>query len=258
VKPKGFSWRSAVVLVATVLMVLLTARLGVWQLDRAEQKTRLQNALEERGRWPVLEQDALPATTDQALAHYHRPVRLQGRWIADATVFLENRQMKGRPGFFVLTPLLLDSSGGPPSAILIQRGWLPRDNNDRTRLPVVPTASGLVQVSGLMAPSPARLFEFEATTTGRIRQNLDVAAYALESGLPLLPYSVVQTRGDASMPDGLSRDWPAPAVDVHKHHGYAFQWFSLAALLTGLYVWFQILRPWRKRRHPHQSAHDET
>lgn len=246
------------VLVATLLMVLLTARLGVWQLDRAEQKTRLQNALEERGRWPVLQQDGLPTTTDQAQDNFHRPVRLQGRWIADATVFLENRQIKGRPGFFVLTPLLLDSASGPPRAILVQRGWLPRDNNDRTRLPAVPTASELVQVSGLMAPPPARLFEFEATSTGRIRQNLDVAAYALESGLPLLPYSVVQTRGDQTVPDGLSRDWPAPAVDVHKHHGYAFQWFSLAALLTGLYVWFQIFRPWRKRRHPHQPAHDET
>jgi surfeit locus 1 family protein len=39
-----------------------------------------------------------------------------------------------------------------------------------------------------------------------------------------------------------------PAVDVHKHYGYAVQWFSLTALITGLYVWFQLLRP-RRRRH---------
>jgi surfeit locus 1 family protein len=247
-----------VVLIATFLMVLLTVRLGMWQLDRAQQKTQLQNALEERGRWPLLQQDGLPTTSDQAPANYHRPVQLQGRWVADATVFLENRQMKGRPGFFVLTPLVLDSASGPPRAILVQRGWLPRDNNDRTRLPTVPTASERVQVSGLMAPPPARLFEFEAMSTGRIRQNLNVAAYALETGLPLLPYSVVQTTGDQAAPDGLLRDWPAPAVDVHKHHGYAFQWFSLAALLTGLYVWFQLFKPWRARLRLSKSAHDET
>jgi surfeit locus 1 family protein len=258
-KGNRFSWRAAVVLIATVGMVLLTTRLGVWQLDRAAQKTRLQNALEERGRWPVLQQDALPVTTDQAQALYHQPVRLQGRWAVDATVFLENRQMKGRPGFFVMTPLLLlDSTSGPPRAILVQRGWLPRDNDDRTRLPALPSATEQVQVLGLMAPPPARLFEFEATSTGRIRQNLDVAAYALETGLPLLPYSVVQTTGDQASADGLSRDWPAPAVDVHKHHGYAFQWFSLAALLTGLYVWFQLLKPWRARLRQSKSAHDET
>ena len=41
----------------------------------------------------------------------HRPVRLSGRWVAQATVFLENRQMGGRVGFFVVTPLRLQGSG---------------------------------------------------------------------------------------------------------------------------------------------------
>jgi surfeit locus 1 family protein len=253
-----FSWRAVVVLAATLLMVALTARLGVWQLDRAAQKTQLQQALEERGSWPVLQTDALPTLTEAAPANYHRPVRIQGQWVQDATVYLENRQMKGRPGFFVVTPLLFDVPGALPHALLVQRGWLPRDNNDRTRLPVVPTPSGRVVVSGRMAPPPARLFEFEGTTGGRIRQNLDIAAYAAETNLPLLPYSVVQTSSDPTPADGLLRDWPAPAVDVHKHHGYAFQWFSLAALLTGLYVWFQLIRPWRHRRRQKNSPHDET
>jgi cytochrome oxidase assembly protein ShyY1 len=43
--------------------------------------------------------------------------------------------------------------------------------------------------------------------------------------------------------DGLLRAWPAVAVDVGKHHGYAFQWFSLSALIVGLTLWFQFLRP---------------
>lgn len=45
------------------------------------------------------------------------------------------------------------------------------------------------------------------------------------------------------MTDGLQRDWPQPAADVHKHYGYAFQWFALSALTLILYVWFQIIRP---------------
>jgi len=39
------------------------------------------------------------------------------------------------------------------------------------------------------------------------------------------------------------REWPRPAVDVQKHYGYAFQWFALCALMAGLYVWFQLVRP---------------
>ena len=39
--------------------------------------------------------------------------------------------------------------------------------------------------------------------------------------------------------------WPAPAVNVQKHYGYAFQWFAMSALVVGLYVWFQLIRPQR-------------
>jgi surfeit locus 1 family protein len=50
--------------------------------------------------------------------------------------------------------------------------------------------------------------------------------------------------------DGLLRQWLAPAVDVSKHHGYAFQWFALCALIVGLTAWFQIIRPQRLARRP--------
>ena len=32
-------------------------------------------------------------------------------------------------------------------------------------------------------------------------------------------------------------------TDADKNRGYALQWFALAALITGLYVWFQLIRP---------------
>ena len=34
-----------------------------------------------------------------------------------------------------------------------------------------------------------------------------------------------------------------PDLGVSKHHGYAFQWFALARLISGLYVWFPIRPP---------------
>jgi surfeit locus 1 family protein len=101
-------------------------------------------------------------------------------------------------------------------------------------------------VQGRIAPPPARLYEFAGGASGPIRQNLDLTGFARETGLPLLPLSVLQANADdkaGTAGDGLLREWPRPAVDVHKHHGYAFQWFALAALMTGLYVWFQLVRP---------------
>ncbi|MBC8056770.1 MAG: SURF1 family protein, partial [Rhizobiales bacterium] len=66
---------------------------------------------------------------------------------------------------------------------------------------------------------------------------------------PLAPLSVLQADSPSTAGDGLLRDWPHPAVDVQKHYGYAFQWFALGALMAGLYVWFQLVRPRLRARN---------
>ena len=239
-----FRGRALVVLLAALVGMGVTARLGVWQLDRAAQKESLQQAIDDRAKLPPVPANELAFTPEAAESQHHRRVRLQGSWIHSATVFLDNRQMNGRPGFFVMTPLRLQG----PRAVLVQRGWVPRDAADRARLPALPAVPGEVTVAGRIAPPPARLYEFDAAASGPIRQNLDLAAHARETGLQLLPVTVVQDEPEAGS-DGLSREWPRVTVDVHKHHGYAFQWFALCALMAGLYVWFQLLRP-RFSRQP--------
>jgi len=236
--------RSAVILVATLLGVVLTANLGAWQLRRAAQKIALQDAIESHARLPALSGSELARTPEQAEPQHYRPVQLRGRWVAERTVFLENRQMHARVGFYVVTPLRL---AGQPEAVLIQRGWVPRDLIDRTLLPAVPTPPGDVDVKGFIAPPPARLYELGTGGAGLIRQNLDLDAFKVESGLRLAPLSVLQSDSTGTAGDGLLREWPRPAVDVQKHYGYAFQWFALCALMAGLYVWFQLVRP-RLRR----------
>jgi surfeit locus 1 family protein len=232
------------VLLATVLGVVLTAGLGAWQLGRAAQKNAIQSALESRALLPLLSAADLARDADAATLQHHRPARLRGRWVAEHTVFLENRQMNARVGFYVVTPLQLE---GRPEAVLVQRGWAVRNLNDRSLLPAVATPAGPVEVEGLIAPPPARLYEFSAVAAGAIRQNLDLAGFALETGLRLAPLSLQQRDSANAASDGLLRQWPRPAAGVQKHYGYAFQWFAMSALVAGLYVWFQLLRPRRKR-----------
>ena len=237
--------RAAVILLATLLGVALTANLGAWQLRRAAQKIALQAALESRAQLPALAASDLARTAEAAQAQRYRAVRLRGQWVGTHSVFLDNRQMGDRVGFYLVTPLQLE---GRPEAVLVQRGWVPRDQRDRTLLPNVPTPTGLVDVVGHIAPPPARLYEFAAAASGVIRQNLDLGAFAAETGLRLAPLSVQQSDSAATAGDGLLRAWPRPAVDVQMHYGYAFQWFAMCALMTGLYVWFQLVSP-RLERH---------
>lgn len=240
-KPRA---RWVFVSLVTACMVALTASLGLWQLDRAAQKTALADSLRARGELPAWSTAELLAAADPAEGLY-RPVRLQGRWIAEHTLFLDNRQMNAQVGFFVVTPLRLS---GSDRVLLVQRGWVPRDFQDRSRVPQIPTPEGEQLVEGRLVPSPGRLLQFAGAGSGPIRQNIDPLAFGAETGLPMLNLSVQQT-GPAG--EALRRDWPQPATDVAKHHGYAFQWFALCALLAGLYLWFQIIQPLRARARSH-------
>lgn len=256
-----------IVTLAAVLTLGATVSLGRWQLSRAAQKEALQAEIEAQRQRPALDQQAFLAI-DRPAEALHRPVHLRGLWLADQTVYLDNRQMHGVPGFYVLTPFALE---GSDQTVMIQRGWVQRNFNDRAQLMPVETPAGLVEVTGRIAPPPAHLLELgkpaapaaapasapegvpageaaqPAVGSSPIRQNLDLEAFRSETRLPLRTDLTLQQIGAAS--EGLQRDWPAPALGVEKHYGYAFQWFGLAALVVILYVWFQFIAPRRKASH---------
>lgn len=234
--------RRLLIALAALLGVAVTGSLGLWQFNRGQQRTALHEAIEARAK-------SAPLSAPQLLAHpsdpelLHRPVVLRGRWLAERTVFLDNRQMNGVPGFYVVTPLALE---GSPRAVLVQRGWVQRNFERRAQLPSVQTPAGVVEVRGRLAPPPAKLYEFAAEEQGPIRQNLDLDRFRAETGLPLLPVSVQQVGAPS---EGLLRQWPQAGSGAGKNYGYAFQWWAMAALIAILYVWFQFIQPRRQGRH---------
>jgi surfeit locus 1 family protein len=220
---------------AALFFASLGIYLGVWQLGRAAQKEAMQAAMQvQAGRAP-LDATGLAQMSDFKVG-LHRPVRLLGAWEPAHTVYLDNRQMDGKVGFFVLTPLRLQSSG---QFVLVQRGWTARNFEVRDQVPTIQTPSGWVTVEGEISLPPSKLYEPGTPSAGVIRQNLELGRYRKESGLPLADFTIRQT-GPAS--EGLKRNWPPAALGVEKHYGYAFQWFALAALVVGLYFWFHFFR----------------
>lgn len=258
-------WRFLLISLAALACVAVTASLGFWQLGRAAQKQAVFDAIERQQAlepWHNAELAAEVALATestgeaQKAALLHRPVQLQGQWLAEQTLFLDNRQMQGRVGFYVLTPLRLSAPYGH-RVVIVQRGWAPRNFMDRSVLPEVQTPEGTVSIEGRLEAPPSRLMELETAHGGadpdeqksRIRQNADIALWAQQGGLPLLALSVVQS-GSAS--EGLLRDWPQINAGVQKHYGYAFQWFGLSVLVVLLYVWFQLVRRFYPRRRAAQ------
>ena len=232
----------ALVWLGVLVAVAATARLGVWQLDRAAQKAHLEQSVNERAQMPPLAGDQLAHEPAALEVQLHRRISLSGRWLAH-TVALDNRPLHGRAGFVITTPLLLATG----DALLVQRGWAPRDAQDRARLPALDTPSGEVRVEGRIAPWPSHRLELAAAEAGPIRQNLDAAQLAREAGVALRPLSLLQLDGPDAR-DALVREWPVPSQDVWKHHGYALQWFAISALIAGLTVWYRLIRPRRGQR----------
>ena len=242
------SGRFWVVTLAALVGIAVTLSLGRWQMSRAAQKIALHDAIVAQQQAPALPNATIANQHDLAPL-LHRRVALRGEWLAAHTVYLDNRQMHGRPGFYVFTPLRLE---GSPGALLVQRGWVPRDFQDRTRLQPVETPAGPVMIEGRVGPPPGRLYALGNMSEGnggerasRIRQNLDLTAFRAETGLALAEGSIVQIGATS---EGLQREWPEVATGVEKHYGYAAQWFGLVALIAILYVWFQFIAPRRRTR----------
>ncbi len=237
-------------LVLTIAVAGSTFALGSWQMSRAQFKEARATTAQKASAASVMDAGEWLASSQPQLA-IDRPVRLVGHWLTGQTLFLDNRQMNGKPGFYVLTPFVLADG----QAVVVQRGWAPRHFLSRADLPNVPTPEGLQYLLGRAALPPAKLYAMGPDTQGFIRQNLELDTYSAELKRKFslkVPssVSVVQTQGDG---DGLMRQWSAPDTGIDRHHGYAFQWFGLSALTVVLFLWFQIIQPFRKR-----EAHREN
>ncbi len=233
--------KRVVIAIAAVVGIGVTMSLGFWQWGRAQQRIALHDAIAQRQAMPQVPQAELLGAGAEADRLLHRSVSLRGQWLPERTVWLENRQMKGVPGFYVVTPLRLE---GSDATILVQRGWAQRNFTQRDQLPPVETPAGTVEVPGRLAPPPAKLYAFGAEEKGAIRQNLDLARFRAETGLPLLQLSVQQAGAPSQ---GLLRQWPQPGSGAEKNIGYAFQWWAIAAVIAILYAWFQLVLPRRRQ-----------
>jgi len=219
---------------STLLGVSVTLSLGFWQLRRASQKEALTAAIAASESRLTLDAAAF-LQSPHPLDQLHQSVHLRGTWVPGHQVYLDNRQMNAKVGFFVLTPLRIE---GSERVLMVQRGWIPRNFESRESLPTVETPAGVVEITGRIALPPSKLYEPGEAAPGAIRQNLDLPQFRLETGLPVDDTLMLVQTGGAS--EGLLREWPVVSLGVEKHYGYAFQWFALAALIAGLFGWFQV------------------
>lgn len=220
-------------IVATVVVLLLAAvfvGLGLWQLDRLDQR----QALNEMGESRLAEESAdLSALLDEAGSDFasiqYRPVHVSGRYEPDNEVLIRSQVELGQAGFHVITPFVTDEGW----AVLVNRGWIPLNMDTppvQARPPEGPQQlQGWVQVS---QPRPA--LGREDPPGEKTFSRVDIDTIGMGMTYALAPVYVVAT-GESATELPVVVDPPA-FDDEGSHLAYALQWFAFAAVaLIGFY-----------------------
>jgi surfeit locus 1 family protein len=221
-----FRMRPAWLVVAAAGCALFVS-LGNWQSRRAEEKIEAQRRIDALAAAAPAE---LPAALVAASEYAGRRVTVRGEYVPKHSVFIDNRVYKGVAGYHIVTPFRID---GADLYVLVNCGWVAAGPR-RERLPEVVAPKGLQAIEGLAVLPSGRAYELAPdTTTGPVRQHLDIERIGAKTGLQLQPL-VLQLTSDAK--DGLVRAWERPDAGVNTHRAYALQWYALALLIAIVYV----------------------
>ncbi len=217
-----------------LLLMTLLCSLGFWQLGRAEQKRQFLQQQQLAIEAAVLDLNRNPVEDVESARYRH--VTVTGRYDDMHQFLIDNQTLDGKPGYFVLTPFLIDNE---KHAVLVNRGWLAL-GADRTRLPDVGIKRVEQKVYGRInhfPPVGIRLKGAEIPTEGwpAVVQVVDRQVLATKLGYDLYDF---QIELDADSDEGYRRQWKTvSAIPPEKHLAYAVQWFGLALTLTGLFIW---------------------
>lgn len=229
-----------------VLAVGVMARLGIWQLDRLEQRRAFNARVQAQLDSPPLDLAAALAdgtiTPEKLNNLEYRGVVLRGEYRPQEQIILRNQIWENQPGAHLLTPLYLQ---GTNYAVLVDRGWIPMNENTPADWQQY-HQPGLVEVRGILQrtqdarrfgaadPTPAPGVVVPAWNAVRLER---IAAQVSADLLPA--YVLAAPAGGSQIADGPPYAMLAvPDLSEGSHMGYALQWFSFAAVLGFGYPFF--------------------
>ncbi|GAA0206083.1 SURF1 family protein [Kangiella japonica] len=222
-----------------LLLLPVLLRLGVWQLDRAEEKRQLIRDLEKQS-----QAEALPLVT--ALKQEKpdmMPVTSEGQLISNVTLVTDNQNKNGRLGYEVYGLWQAKNFNKP---IIISRGWLPRKDFYQ-KVPEIPefegnTVEGSLYYSKGHNPVVANNAVWQQFEDVWLIGQFDfqtLAEKVKQMGYDSAPFIIRLKADDRSE---FVRQWELIASPPEKHIAYAIQWFAMALALVLLFIILNLKR----------------
>jgi surfeit locus 1 family protein len=231
---------SRVWLLATLLVFTGTAlciRLGIWQLDRLEQRRTFNAQVESMRAAELLDlNQSLPADISSM---EWRTVTVTGEYDFENQVAIRNQYNGDQYGYHLITPLHFDSPiGSGKAAVLVDRGWIPADGTNTPKDWRTYDEAGQVTVTGQIRlgqdkPAFGGVADAEFGPEQKrldVWNNLNVSRISEQSPYPLLPVYIQPNIGANNFEPPIKYQ---PVLDLTEgpHFGYALQWFAFATIL---------------------------
>lgn len=195
--------------------------LGFWQLDRADEKQAIVDAI-------VLAQSTptKPLELENINSKEHYKVLLNGYFDSDKQFIYDNQIVKSNAGYYVLTPFILNND----SAILVNRGFVPWYGKRDELIDIAIDGHPRTIEVGLIRPQKRIQLKKQDVDANFpiLIQSLDLDQFSLLSGYQFVP---MLAQLDVNASNGFFRQWKPFYGSVDKHLGYAFQWFFMAFVL---------------------------
>jgi surfeit locus 1 family protein len=218
-----------------VVGVAILSSLGFWQLDRAEQKQQLEEAVEARMKGPPL---LITGALDKKKIEQFRRLTVRGEYAGKHEILIDNATWNGKAGYHVITPFHIK---GSDRYVLVNRGWIPV-GRDRQIIPETTVPSGEMVVEGRLGRikgKPAFISDkVPPDNSGeKVWFYLDGGFFSEKTGLSIEPYLLLLSNESG---EGYVREWPDYEGRYGMHLAYAVQWFSFALFALFIYFWVSI------------------
>ena len=215
----------------------LTFKLGLWQLERSEEKQSLLSMMDQRFSSPSVMLDI----REPILAF--RPYDLIGRF-EEKHYFLDNRIRDGKVGYELISPFYVSGDKGL-AYIMVNRGWI-KASKYREQLPRISTPQGMIGLQGYFHETDGKVPVLKKTLgvegwPKRIQQVSWDTFSQQQTGELLFEYEFRLLENDQANDDSADNvyyklGWPRTTILPEKHTAYAYQWFALAIVLLILAI----------------------
>jgi len=226
------SFKTLLLLLVCLAVVLLFVKLGFWQLSRAEEKLEIKASVETKSQQLLDLSNHKVGREDRFSG-----VVVKGEYLVEHTFLLDRQLMKGVPAYAVITPFkfTVETESYSSRMILVNRG-LVAATSDRGVLPEVETPTAEIEIKGnLNYPTPEPEFWRDSFPIEKnsVWQFMDMSLLSkrINGDKPALELAPLVLELDKNLDQvgGYVRQWRSYDDQwVNRHRAYALQWFSMA------------------------------